>query len=70
MDADREHLDLAQRRDKALLKALRAECTLRRQRLIEDLRDARLAGDLTRYRRLIEVWRRFQRVYGEGEPPV
>jgi len=29
MDADREHLDLAQRRDKALLKALRAECSHR-----------------------------------------
>jgi hypothetical protein len=65
-----QRLDLEHKRDKALLQALRAECAIRREQAIEELRDARLVGDLVRYQQLLAMWQQFPHVFGKEPPPV
>jgi hypothetical protein len=68
MISNREQLELELER--AWLAVLRDECEVRRARLLEELRKAKAAGDLSVYRRLMEEWRRHPRVFGERPPPI
>jgi hypothetical protein len=66
--SNRQQLEL--RRDRAWLALLRAECALRRGRLVEDRQTAKARGDLAAYRALRVEWRKHPRIYGASPPRV